>query len=312
MQKIDSSYLRSTLQGLGYKLKDFGNSWKTNALYRGGDNTTALSIDKNTGRFYDFVIGDGGGFQKLLKKHNLELDTSRLGQFEESLDTSPLTEETFFKDEREYETESNYSYFIGRGISFSTLKFFKNYRGTGKMQDRSCFPVFNEFGLLHGVSGRVVEKDYDRDMKWKHIGKKKFFVYPCFLSNEYGYQIGLREIRRQKSAILVESIGDTLKLWDAGIHNLICCFGVSISPSILSILIRTCVETIYICYNNDAGKKNNAGEDAAKKQREKLLDFYNEKSIVIKKPPNLRNDFGECSIQEIREWKNNFEEKENK
>ena len=47
--------IQEILQNLGYKLKDCGAYWQTNALYRGGDNPTALQIYKDSGVWKDFV-----------------------------------------------------------------------------------------------------------------------------------------------------------------------------------------------------------------------------------------------------------------
>mgnify|MGYP003632204089 FL=1 len=46
--EIDTD-IKSVLEKLGYRLSDFGDAWRTNALYRDGDNPTALKIYKNTG-----------------------------------------------------------------------------------------------------------------------------------------------------------------------------------------------------------------------------------------------------------------------
>ena len=40
---------KEVLENLGYKLSDHGPYWRTNALYRAGDNTTALQIHKDSG-----------------------------------------------------------------------------------------------------------------------------------------------------------------------------------------------------------------------------------------------------------------------
>ena len=49
--------VKSVLEKLGYRLSDFGDAWRTSALYRGGDNPTALKIYKNTGVWTDYVDG---------------------------------------------------------------------------------------------------------------------------------------------------------------------------------------------------------------------------------------------------------------
>jgi hypothetical protein len=51
-QTID---VESTLNSLGYDLSDKGDYWQTNALFRNGDNKTALQIYKNSGVWKDYV-----------------------------------------------------------------------------------------------------------------------------------------------------------------------------------------------------------------------------------------------------------------
>ena len=52
---MEASDIHSALIKMGYRLKDFGNHWRTNALYRGGENPTALLIYKDSGVWTDFV-----------------------------------------------------------------------------------------------------------------------------------------------------------------------------------------------------------------------------------------------------------------
>ena len=47
--------IESSLIELGYQLKDFGNHWRANAVYRSGNNPSSLMIYKDTGVWRDFV-----------------------------------------------------------------------------------------------------------------------------------------------------------------------------------------------------------------------------------------------------------------
>ena len=71
---IDPIVLKSSLESLGYQLKDYGNYWRTSAIYRGGDNSTALKIYKNSGVWTDFASNGSKSypFQRLVE---LTLDT---------------------------------------------------------------------------------------------------------------------------------------------------------------------------------------------------------------------------------------------
>ena len=52
---INTDSIRSVLEDLGYKLRDKGPYWQCAALYRGGDNETALQIYKDSGTWKDYV-----------------------------------------------------------------------------------------------------------------------------------------------------------------------------------------------------------------------------------------------------------------
>ena len=58
----NSEDFQQILESMGYKLVDCGDHWRTQALYRNGDNKTALKIYKNTGVWMDFVVDTYGKF----------------------------------------------------------------------------------------------------------------------------------------------------------------------------------------------------------------------------------------------------------
>ena len=51
--------IESLLSGLGYKLSDCGDHWRTSALYRGGDNPSSVQIYKSSGVWRDYVSDEG-------------------------------------------------------------------------------------------------------------------------------------------------------------------------------------------------------------------------------------------------------------
>ena len=52
---MSPSKIQETLLSLGYKLSDRGAYWQTNAVFRNGNNQTALQIYKDTGVWKDYV-----------------------------------------------------------------------------------------------------------------------------------------------------------------------------------------------------------------------------------------------------------------
>ena len=66
---ISSDNFEGILESIGYKLIDCGDHWRTRAVYRDGDNDTALKIYKNTGVWMDFVQNKGSKpFEALIKE----------------------------------------------------------------------------------------------------------------------------------------------------------------------------------------------------------------------------------------------------
>ncbi len=49
--------IKETLKSLGYKLTDRGRYWQTNAIWRDGNNRTAIQIYKDSGKWKDHVEG---------------------------------------------------------------------------------------------------------------------------------------------------------------------------------------------------------------------------------------------------------------
>ena len=73
---------KSVLEELGYRLKDHGSYWRTSAVYRSGDNSSALQIYKDTGVWKDYVEDSMFlPFEALLQKTLNTNDKSVLGSY---------------------------------------------------------------------------------------------------------------------------------------------------------------------------------------------------------------------------------------
>jgi hypothetical protein len=97
--------------------------------------------------------------------------------------------------------------------------------------------------------------------------------------------------------VLVESIGDSLALYEEGYKNHLVTFGLEVSPAILSFLLAGDYKKIIVSSNNDFnkvdknGKPTNWGKIAAIKNLIKLSSVFPVEMIEIKLPTT--NDFGE-------------------
>ena len=157
------------------------------------------------------------------------------------------------------------------------------------MKDRYIFPIFNCKNDLVGVSGRdVSDSPSPKRPKWKHIGDKGQWRYPMQLNNKL--------LRSSREVIVVESIGDMLSLWEAGVRNVAVSFGLQISVALINYFLRIDARKIYLGFNND-DDKNSAGNKAAEKNRGRLLRYFDPEQIIISLP--TKGDFGEMTREEI-------------
>ena len=300
--------IEETLKNLGYNLQDRGEYWQCSAVYRNGDNPNALQIYKDSGVWKDYVQGESFlPFPALLEKtvgkenlknFNLNLKGSLVKSKPKDLSTDSL-EKTFLKSDFE-SLLPHYSFYNKKNISNDTLKFLNSGMCTsGSMYQRYVFPIFNKFGQIHGAAGRDMTNSSSRP-KWKHMGKKTFWVYPFYCISENGDYPILNSIVESKEVILVESIGDMLSLFENGHKNVLVTFGLDVSPQLISILMGLNLNKIWLAFNNDFNKKNNAGRIACVKNFLKLLNYFSHEKINICLP--VKNDFGDMDKQDYDYW----------
>lgn len=294
--------MKQILEDLGYSLVDCGNHWRTSALYRAGDNPTALQIYKNSGVWIDFIHGNKSKPFEALIKLTLKEDKKKLKSILKSIETN-VSDFTEYKPKGLIEMEKvydesildklfpNYNFYNAKNISEETQKVFRvGLAGSGQMYRRMVFPVYNEHSQIVGFSGRRV--DENNFAKWKHLGKKNNWIYPAYMPNETTVDSVIDE---KRSVYLTESIGDAMALYDQGIKNVLVIFGLSISPALISYLSSKVLDNIIIAGNNDFGTKENRGFLASIKNYLKLSRYFDLDNISIKVPPEGFSDFGEAN-----------------
>ena len=308
---MNSDKIKGSLIELGYKLVDCGNHWRTSALYRGGNNPTALCIYKDTGTWIDFVKNSNAlPFKALVSatiKSNDEEDISKfIGK--DSPSRSSHSQATKTKHEKIYPESSlsrllpHYSFYSERGISEDTLRELKGGLATqGSMYQRFVFPIYNKDRLIHGFSGR--DMTGKKQPKWKHSGAKTSWIYPYYVEYE-GVSRTEESIREKGFVILVESIGDMLNLRESGVYNVIVCFGTSVSSALLCFLMGINPNKIFLSFNNDLDKPEHRGEIGALKSYLKLIKHFDKGKVCISLP--TKNDFGDMSNTEIDSWLNSL------
>jgi hypothetical protein len=303
--------IKSVLSELGYNLVDRGSYWQTNALFRNGDNSTAIQIYKNSGVWKDYVSGTSFmPFKTLIQATLKTNDKEIINKYLKNIDTLDLDSvERQYKPTQKIMSEEiypksdidkflpHYKFYENKGISKSILQKLKSgFCTEGKMHNRFVFPIFNESGMIHGLAGRDMLKDAPNRPKWKHMGQKNNWIYPLYdadsLAREY--------INNKEEVILVESIGDLLSLHESGIYNCLVTFGLSVSPKMICALVSLAPKKIILSFNNDSDKEENRGADACVKNYLKLLDYFDQNSLCICLP--TKNDFGDMNIDEVSQW----------
>ena len=305
--------MKKILENLGYNLVDCGNHWRARAVYRDGDNPTALQIYKNTGVWIDFIQGNKSKPFEALIQLTLKDDKEKLKSILKSIDSDSenFTEykpKALIQMEKTYDNSvldklfPNYNFYKSKKISEETQKVFKvGLAGSGQMYRRMVFPVYNEHSQIVGFSGRKVdENDF---AKWKHLGKKNNWIYPAYIPNEENVD---SLITKSKEVYLVESIGDAMALYEHGIKNVLVIFGLSTSPSIISYLSSKSLKRIVIAGNNDFDSSINRGLMASVKNFLKLSSYFDLDLLCVKNPPSKFNDLGDAheSGEDLLSWSN--------
>ena len=128
-------------------------------------------------------------------------------------------------------------------------------------RNRFIFPIFDNSGRAVAFGGRAVG-----DEKPKYLNSSNTVLYDKSRIF-YGYFQAQKEIRQQKTAILVEGYMDMISLYQNGIKNVIATCGTSFSEEKAKLLSSVCEKVVIILDGDDAGIKG------AKNAVEALLPF---------------------------------------
>lgn len=290
------------LKNIGYNLTDRGSYWQTSALFRGGDNRTAIRIYKDTGVWCDFVEGNQSfPFEVLLKRTTGKTDVSDiLNSIHQIIRTEKrlLKQETIFPESSLKKLLPDYDYFESRGINKSTQKAYKCGLATGgKLYQRMIFPIYRMDKQIHGFSGRKVLQDNERP-PWLHHGHSTDWFYPY-----YSVEGVIEKIKEEKRVFLVESIGDSMAMFQNEVENNLVCFSNKIGPKMISRLANLGVDIVF-AFNDDSkkeGKAKDQGKRGALISILKLIDIVDLNRIWFVTPN--KNDFGDMNSDDFKKWK---------
>jgi hypothetical protein len=293
---------KEILENLGYKLQDRGKEWRAKPLYRESDNDTSLRIRKKDGMWMDFGGNTGGPFERLVK---ITLGLATDAETKKWLEGTsfhkivPLAQELEIEYEENFSVDElndlvpSYEYWAGRGISKLTLDTFKGgiiKKGVGSsFYNRYIFPIFDSRKNCIGFAGRWLGQENGKAPRWKLAGPVNRWCHPAIINKDH--------ILKEKKIVLVESMGDFLSLWEAGVKYGLVLFGVNLGKTILKTLIAANPDEIIISTNNDI-KNNFVGNKAAEVIKKQLTNFFDPEQIRIMLPET--NDWGDSDVNVIQ------------
>lgn len=298
------------MERLNYPITIRGENCVVPSYLRGGDNPLAIFVNAS-GICHDQVQNRNFTLAEFVAEV-LGCSIKAANEFIGSSQTAaPQEKEVKLEVDKKFDIKhiagltASYKYYLDKGISKKTLEEFKGgLCHSGKLYLRFVFPIYNKAGKVLGAAGRDVsynkeqEKEFTAQTrprpKWKILGEKKTFTYPLFISSKY--------IDKTRQIVLVESIGDALSLWNSGIKNTFCLFGVSLSDPALMAIAAENPKEILLALNNDFASKVNRGAEGAAKVRTKLKKLFSLNAIKEAFP--IKNDFGEQTIEENQAWAN--------
>lgn len=223
----------------------------------------------------------------------------------EYIEEPKLTVEKIYPESSLSTLLPDYSYWVGRGIKEEVLKELEGGLAPqgekGKLVGRYIFPIRNLQGKIMGFTGRIVISNSFSTL-WKHCFRSSKAVYPWNVTGD--------DIKKSKTVILTESLGDAMSLISVGIKPVLCIFGLNLNGLIISTLVGASVERIIISLNKD--EDENKGRAAAERIARKLTLFFSR--VEIRLPVSFKDwnealTGGETGMADLMKFKEEIEVK---
>jgi len=143
--------------------------------------------------------------------------------------------------------------------------FYDRFRG------RLMFPIYNLRGRVIGFGGRVIPSGTKTDEEAKYINSPDSPVYNKGYSI-YGINVTKDDIKKARTAVLVEGNVDLITCWQYGIKNVVCPLGTALTPN-QSKIIHRFADNVVIAFDRD-----NAGNTATARS----VDILKDESLSVK------------------------------
>jgi hypothetical protein len=305
---LSAEEIENILTKLGFDFVKNGCWLTANCKVHGGDNTHGFSF--NTQKMYWKCWTNKCHEKHGIRLHNLISAILGISEYEAKEWLEENASIKVRKTIKEVKTDKIYpefclkrlfrtDFYLKRGFLESTLENFEHgLAESGVMRGRVVFPIRDHNGFIRGFSGRWAGKQEDRNgklvclnrmgqnvPKWKHTS---------FTKSSYLYNFYKAKEHCTEQIILVESIGNVMRLWECGFKSVVACLGSSLSPELASTIIST-TKRLILAFDAD-----NAGFKATTKAK-KMLDGYIDIKTIS---PTSGKDWAELNNQEVMEiWK---------
>ena len=314
LKEIANENIEKILDALEIEYIDKYDYFQAECPIHNGDNPTAFSWVKSKGYFRCFTHkcerGGSDVFDLVSKVKKCSfVEAKRIvkeivaGDYDASSDEemqSSLAFKRYIKNNQVKKSKfkiydpklltrlKEHNYLTDRGFSVEAQKEFKiGYcvNPKSKFYRRMCIPVFDDTQRLIGFTARAVfDFQSEKKPKWVHTAgmPKSEILFNMNRAKKY--------ISEQNQAILVEGPLDVLKLYMAGIKNVVAVLGSSLSGPQRSLLLK------YECFDIITGfDSDEVGEMCGREVYETCHKYFNISKYKLPK----NKDFGDLSVEEI-------------
>lgn len=301
--EIANSQVENLLERLNMTVSKAGRWLSSTCPVHKGDNRTGFGFNVDKGNWRCFtqgceqkwgnsIIGLVAGILEYSYDDAMEWIVNNIDENGEKIVKSERKIDRIYQEsclKRLFRTD----FYLKRGFCQETLDSFEHGRAeSGKMLNRVVFPIRDENGFIRGFSGRWAGKEQEIDGKLVCIGSTGKEVpkwkHTSFAKSDYLYHFHNAKPFCKDSLILVESIGNVMRFWDAGYKNCVACMGSSVSWKQSNLIIAS-TRKVVLAFDNDK-----AGQKATKNAKKTFEQYLN---VTIITPPEGK-DWAECSNPE--------------
>lgn len=119
-----------------------------------------------------------------------------------------------------------------------------------RFRGRLMFPIFDLRGRAIGFSGRILPSDKPSEEEAKYINSPDSPIYNKGYS-VYGISVTKDEIKKTRTAVLVEGNADLISCWQAGIRNVVCPLGTALTQNQAKMIHRF-ADNVILALDRDA------------------------------------------------------------